>query len=37
MASPGNQHGANCIGTLLFPVARTQPWPAFSDAMLASA
>ena len=26
MASPGNQHCANCIGTLLFPIN----WPELS-------
>jgi len=24
MASPGNQHCANCIGTLLFPIAKVK-------------
>ena len=27
MASPGNRHCANCIGTLSFPVADPNPYP----------
>ena len=33
MASPVNQHCANCVGTLLFPMAhRFAPTPAVSPA-----
>ena len=30
MASPGNQHCANCIGTLSFPIA-TYVWVEYKD------
>jgi len=37
MASPGNQHCADCIGTLSLPIAATQARPAANGNVIATA